>query len=204
MREVITGDLSLEMRSLPDLEDGQSSAAEADEGFLAFRELFTAILESVKKSYIDWLQTQLAPDRADGDREFVQLQVEAERHSELRRAGRSLPAPYRVRRVLDKATGCPLRATLLLIDKIPAQRRLQVRTPLPGFFHRHIFTAFGGFDPFLLSGRVRGYFSAIIPAGCDPARTLILVWKRHTPPAPYMASGQCRRGAEQIGPTIFA
>jgi bacterioferritin len=71
VREVITCDLSLEMRSLPDLKMGiQRCELMKDFGT---RELFTAILES-EEEHIDWLQTQLRLIEQMGIENFVQLQ----------------------------------------------------------------------------------------------------------------------------------
>ena len=71
VREVITCDLSLEMRSLPDLKMGiQHCELMKDFGS---RELFTDILES-EEEHIDWLQTQLRLIEQMGIENFVQLQ----------------------------------------------------------------------------------------------------------------------------------
>jgi bacterioferritin len=71
VREVITCDLSLEMRSLPDLKLGiQRCELMKDFGT---RELFTDILES-EEEHIDWLQTQLRLIEQMGIENFVQLQ----------------------------------------------------------------------------------------------------------------------------------
>ena len=72
VEEVITCDLSLEMRSLPDLRMGISHC-EAIKDF-GSRELFTAILES-EEEHIDWLQTQLRLIEQMGLQNFVQLQT---------------------------------------------------------------------------------------------------------------------------------
>ena len=74
VEEVITCDLSLEMRSLPDLRMGISHC-EAIKDF-GSRELFTAILES-EEEHIDWLQTQLRLIEQMGLQNFVQLQTRA-------------------------------------------------------------------------------------------------------------------------------
>ena len=72
VREVITCDLSLEMRSLPDLKMGiQHCELMKDFGS---RELFTDILES-EEEHIDWLQTQLRLIEQMGIENFVQLQT---------------------------------------------------------------------------------------------------------------------------------
>jgi bacterioferritin len=71
VREVITCDLSLEMRSLPDLKLGiQHCELMKDFGT---RELFVDILES-EEEHIDWLQTQLRLIEQMGIENFVQLQ----------------------------------------------------------------------------------------------------------------------------------
>ena len=71
VREVITCDLSLEMRALPDLKLGiQHCELMKDFGT---RELFTDILES-EEEHIDWLQTQLRLIEQMGIENFVQLQ----------------------------------------------------------------------------------------------------------------------------------
>ena len=71
VREVITCDLSLEMRSLPELKMGiQHCELMKDFGR---RELFTDILES-EEEHIDWLQTQLRLIEQMGIENFVQLQ----------------------------------------------------------------------------------------------------------------------------------
>ena len=71
VREVITCDLSLEMRSLPDLKMGiQHCELMKDFGS---RELFTDILES-EEEHIDWLQTQLRLIEQMGIENFIQLQ----------------------------------------------------------------------------------------------------------------------------------
>ncbi len=72
VEEVITCDLSLEMRSLPDLRMGISHCENIN-GF-GSRELFTAILES-EEEHIDWLQTQLRLIEQMGLQNFVQLQT---------------------------------------------------------------------------------------------------------------------------------
>ena len=72
VREVITADLSLEMRSLPDLKLGiEHCELMKDYGS---RELFTDILES-EEEHIDWLQTQLRLIEQMGIENFVQLQT---------------------------------------------------------------------------------------------------------------------------------
>jgi bacterioferritin len=72
VREIITCDLSLEVRSLPDLKMG----IEHCEGMKDFgtRELFTDILES-EEEHIDWLQTQIRLIEQMGIENFVQLQT---------------------------------------------------------------------------------------------------------------------------------
>jgi bacterioferritin len=72
VREVITCDLSLEMRSLPELKMGiQHCELMKDFGT---RELFTDILES-EEEHIDWLQTQVRLIEQMGIENFVQLQT---------------------------------------------------------------------------------------------------------------------------------
>ena len=70
--EVIKCDLSLEMRSMPDLKLAISHC-ENDKDFIS-RELFTHILES-EEEHIDWLQTQLRLIEQMGMENFVQLQT---------------------------------------------------------------------------------------------------------------------------------
>src|SRR3569833_4507078 len=72
VREVITCDLSLEMRGLPDLKMGIAHC-EVVKDYIS-RELFTDILES-EEEHIDWLQTQLRLIEQMGIENFVQLQT---------------------------------------------------------------------------------------------------------------------------------
>jgi bacterioferritin len=72
VREVITCDLSLEMRSLPDLKLGITHCETVKD--FGTRELFTDILES-EEEHIDWLQTQLRLIEQMGIENFVQLQT---------------------------------------------------------------------------------------------------------------------------------
>jgi bacterioferritin len=72
VREVIQCDLSLEVRSMPDLKLAISHC-ENDKDFIS-RELFTHILES-EEEHIDWLQTQLRLIEQMGMENFVQLQT---------------------------------------------------------------------------------------------------------------------------------
>jgi bacterioferritin len=74
VREVITSDLSLEMRSLPDLKLGIAHCETIKD--YGSRELFTDILES-EEEHIDWLQTQLRLIEQMGMENFVQLQTRA-------------------------------------------------------------------------------------------------------------------------------
>jgi bacterioferritin len=70
--EVIRCDLSLEMRSLPDLKLAISHCENIKD--FGSRELFTDILES-EEEHIDWLQTQLRLIEQMGMPNFVQLQT---------------------------------------------------------------------------------------------------------------------------------
>jgi bacterioferritin len=70
--DVIQCDLSLEMRSMPDLKLAISHC-ENIKDFVS-RELFTHILES-EEEHIDWLQTQLRLIEQMGIENFVQLQT---------------------------------------------------------------------------------------------------------------------------------
>ncbi len=74
VREVITCDLSLEMRGLPDLKMGIAHCELMKD--YGTRELFTDILES-EEEHIDWLQTQLRLIEQMGIENFVQLQTRA-------------------------------------------------------------------------------------------------------------------------------
>ena len=70
--EVITCDLSLEQRSMPDLRLAISHCETVKD--FGSRELFTDILES-EEEHIDWLQTQLRLIEQMGVQNFVQLQT---------------------------------------------------------------------------------------------------------------------------------
>ena len=72
VREVITCDLSLEMRGVPDLKNA-IARCEVVKDYVS-RELFTDILES-EEEHIDWLQTQLRLIEQMGIENFVQLQT---------------------------------------------------------------------------------------------------------------------------------
>jgi bacterioferritin len=72
VREVITCDLSLEMRGVPDLKNA-IARCEVVKDYIS-RELFTHILES-EEEHIDWLQTQLRLIEQMGIENFVQLQT---------------------------------------------------------------------------------------------------------------------------------
>ena len=70
--EVIKCDLSLEMRSMPDLKLAIPHCENVRD--FVSRELFTEILES-EEEHIDWLQTQLRLIEQMGMENFVQLQT---------------------------------------------------------------------------------------------------------------------------------
>src|ERR1700679_3007143 len=70
--EVISCDLSLEMRSMPDLRLAIPHCENIKD--FGSRELFTEILES-EEEHIDWLQTQLRLIEQMGIQNFVQLQT---------------------------------------------------------------------------------------------------------------------------------
>jgi bacterioferritin len=72
VRELITCDLSLETRALPDLKMGISHCENIKD--YVTRELFVDILES-EEEHIDWLQTQLRLIEQMGIENFVQLQT---------------------------------------------------------------------------------------------------------------------------------
>jgi bacterioferritin len=72
VREVIKCDLSLELRSVPDLKLAIPHC-ENNKDFIS-RELFTHILES-EEEHIDWLQTQLRLIEQMGIENFIQLQT---------------------------------------------------------------------------------------------------------------------------------
>jgi len=72
--EVIQCDLSLEMRSMPDLKLAIAHCETMRD--FGSRELFTDILES-EEEHIDWLQTQLRLIEQMGMQNFVQLQTKA-------------------------------------------------------------------------------------------------------------------------------
>ena len=72
VREVITCDLSLETRSLPDLRMAITHC-ENIKNYVS-RELFVDILES-EEEHIDWLHTQLRLIEQMGIQNFVQLQT---------------------------------------------------------------------------------------------------------------------------------
>jgi bacterioferritin len=72
VQEVITCDLSLEMRSFPDLKLAIPHCESVRD--FGSRELFTEILES-EEEHIDWLQTQLRLIEQMGLQNFVQLQT---------------------------------------------------------------------------------------------------------------------------------
>ena len=72
--EVIQCDLSLEMRSMPDLKLAIAHCETMRD--FGSRELFTDILES-EEEHIDWLQTQLRLIKQMGMQNFVQLQTKA-------------------------------------------------------------------------------------------------------------------------------
>ena len=72
VQEVLKCDLSLEMRSLPDLKLAITHC-ETVKDFVS-RELFTDILES-EEEHIDWLQTQMRLIEQMGIENFVQLQT---------------------------------------------------------------------------------------------------------------------------------
>jgi bacterioferritin len=72
VQEVITCDLSLETRSMPDLKLAISHCEKVRD--FGSRELFTDILES-EEEHIDWLQTQLRLIEQMGLQNFVQLQT---------------------------------------------------------------------------------------------------------------------------------
>ena len=72
VKEVITCDLSLETRSLPDLKLAIPHCENVKD--FGSRELFTEILES-EEEHIDWLQTQLRLIEQMGLQNFVQLQT---------------------------------------------------------------------------------------------------------------------------------
>lgn len=74
VREVITCDLSLETRALPDLKLAISHC-ETIKDFVS-RELFVDILEN-EEEHIDWLQTQIRLIERMGIENFVQLQIRA-------------------------------------------------------------------------------------------------------------------------------
>ena len=71
VREVITCDLSLETRALPDLKMAITHCENIKD--YVSRELFVDILES-EEEHIDWLQTQLRLIEQMGIENFVQLQ----------------------------------------------------------------------------------------------------------------------------------
>ena len=71
---VIKCDLSLEMRSMPDLKLAIPHCENVRD--FVSRELFTEILES-EEEHIDWLQTQLRLIEQMGMENFVQLQTKA-------------------------------------------------------------------------------------------------------------------------------
>ena len=89
VHEVLTCDLSLEMRSLPDLKLAIPHC-ETVKDFVT-RELFTDILES-EEEHIDWLQTQFRLIEQMGIENFVQLQTKPneERRSYFAFAGREV------------------------------------------------------------------------------------------------------------------
>jgi bacterioferritin len=70
--DVLKCDLSLEMKSLPDLKLAISHCETAKD--FVSRELFTDILES-EEEHIDWLQTQMRLIEQMGIENFVQLQT---------------------------------------------------------------------------------------------------------------------------------
>jgi bacterioferritin len=72
VQEVITCDLSLESRSMPDLKMAIAHCESMRD--FGSRELFTDILES-EEEHIDWLQTQLRLIEQMGIQNFVQLQT---------------------------------------------------------------------------------------------------------------------------------
>jgi bacterioferritin len=72
VQEVITCDLSLEMRSMPDLKLAIPHCENIKD--FGSRELFVDILES-EEEHIDWLQTQLRLIEQMGIQNFVQLQT---------------------------------------------------------------------------------------------------------------------------------
>ena len=72
VRELITCDLSLETRALPDLKMGISHCENIKD--YVTRELFVDILES-EEEHIDWLQTQMRLIEQMGIENFVQLQT---------------------------------------------------------------------------------------------------------------------------------
>jgi bacterioferritin len=72
--EVIKCDLSLEVRSMPDLKLAIPHCENVRD--FGSRELFTDILES-EEEHIDWLQTQLRLIEQMGMENFVQLQTKA-------------------------------------------------------------------------------------------------------------------------------
>jgi bacterioferritin len=72
VRDVIQCDLSLEMRSMPDLKLAIPHC-ENIKDFVS-RELFTEILEG-EEEHIDWLQTQLRLIEQMGIQNFIQLQT---------------------------------------------------------------------------------------------------------------------------------
>ena len=72
VRELITCDLSLETRALPDLKLAISHCENIKD--YVSRELFVDILES-EEEHIDWLQTQLRLIEQMGIENFVQLQT---------------------------------------------------------------------------------------------------------------------------------
>ena len=72
VRELITCDLSLETRALPDLKMGISHCENIKD--YVSRELFVDILES-EEEHIDWLQTQMRLIEQMGIENFVQLQT---------------------------------------------------------------------------------------------------------------------------------
>ena len=72
VQDVIKCDLSLEMRSMPELRQAIAHS-ESVADFIS-RELFTDILEG-EEEHVDWLQTQLRLIEQMGLQNFVQLQT---------------------------------------------------------------------------------------------------------------------------------
>lgn len=74
VQEILTCDLTLELKALPDLKAAVAHC-ESVKDFVS-RELFETILES-EEEHIDWIQTQLRLIEQMGIQNFIQLQTKA-------------------------------------------------------------------------------------------------------------------------------